>query len=110
MNTLSIQRPRPSIEILIPAARSVSVKVALVNREPWSVLKISGRPNRASASSRASTQKLVSRVFPENAASRLLCRAVGFREVGVYERHARLDGVWRDCVIVERLLGPAPHR
>lgn len=49
--------------------------------------------------------KLLSRVFPENAASRALCRAVGFREVGTYRRHARLDGVWRDCVIVERLLG-----
>jgi len=29
---------------------------------------------------------------------------VGFREVGVYERHAQLDGVWRDVVIVERLI------
>ena len=48
--------------------------------------------------------KLVSRVFVENAASRALLRGVGFREVGVYERHARLDGVWRDVVIVERLL------
>jgi phosphinothricin acetyltransferase len=48
--------------------------------------------------------KLVSRIFPENAASRGLCRAMGFREVGVYEKHARLDGVWRDCVIVERLI------
>ena len=51
--------------------------------------------------------KLVSRVFPENAASRALCRALGFREVGTYRRHARLDGVWRDTVIVERLLGEA---
>jgi L-amino acid N-acyltransferase YncA len=48
--------------------------------------------------------KLVSRVFVENTASRALLRSVGFREVGVYERHARLDGVWRDVVIVERLL------
>ena len=31
-------------------------------------------------------------------------RRVGFREVGVYEKHARLDGVWRDVVIVERLI------
>ena len=30
---------------------------------------------------------------------------LGFREVGIYERHAQLDGIWRDCVIVERLLG-----
>jgi len=48
--------------------------------------------------------KLVSRVFPENAASLGLLRSVGFREVGRYERHAQLDGVWRDVVIVERLL------
>src|SRR5262249_3528088 len=48
--------------------------------------------------------KLVSRVFIENAASRSLLRSIGFREVGVYERHAQLDGIWRDVVIVERLL------
>jgi L-amino acid N-acyltransferase YncA len=51
--------------------------------------------------------KLVSRVFPENEASLALCRSLGFREVGVYRRHAKLDGEWRDVVIVERLLGEA---
>jgi len=48
--------------------------------------------------------KLVSRVFVENTASRALMRTVGFREVGVYERHGKLDGEWRDVVIVEKLL------
>lgn len=48
--------------------------------------------------------KLLSRIFVENTASRALCRRHGFREVGVYEKHARLDGAWRDVVIVERLL------
>ena len=48
--------------------------------------------------------KLVSRVFVENAASRRLLAAAGFREVGTYFRHAKLDGVWRDVVIVERLI------
>ena len=48
--------------------------------------------------------KLVSRIFPENAASRALCTHHGFREVGRYEKHAKLDGVWRDVVIVERLI------
>ena len=48
--------------------------------------------------------KLVSRVFVDNAASRELLKALGFREVGVYEKHARLDGRWRDVIIVERLL------
>jgi len=51
--------------------------------------------------------KLVSRIFPENTASLALCRRLGFREVGVYRRHAKLDGTWRDVVIVERLLGDA---
>jgi phosphinothricin acetyltransferase len=48
--------------------------------------------------------KLVSRIFPFNSGSRALCRACGFREVGVYEKHGRLDGEWLDVVIVERLI------
>jgi phosphinothricin acetyltransferase len=48
--------------------------------------------------------KLVSRIFPENEASLRLCRALGFREVGVYRRHGKLDGEWRDVVVVELLL------
>jgi phosphinothricin acetyltransferase len=51
--------------------------------------------------------KLLSRIFPENTASRALMAKLGFREVGIYRRHGTLDGVWRDCVIVERLLGEA---
>jgi phosphinothricin acetyltransferase len=51
--------------------------------------------------------KLVSRVFPENTASRALCAHLGFREVGLYRRHAQLAGEWRDVLIVELLLGPA---
>ena len=48
--------------------------------------------------------KIVSRVFPENAASLALHERCGFRVVGVYQRHGKLEGEWRDCVIVERLL------
>jgi L-amino acid N-acyltransferase YncA len=48
--------------------------------------------------------KLVSRVFVENAASRVLLGRIGFREVGIYKRHAQARGVWRDVVIVEALL------
>jgi phosphinothricin acetyltransferase len=55
----------------------------------------------------AGYSKLVSRIFPENHASRGLCGRLGFREVGVYHRHGKLDGEWRDTVIVERLLGEA---
>lgn len=52
----------------------------------------------------AGLSKLVSRIFPENAPSLALCARHGFRVVGLYEKHARLDGIWRDVVIVERLL------
>jgi L-amino acid N-acyltransferase YncA len=48
--------------------------------------------------------KLLSRVFPSNTASLGLCRALGFREVGTYEKHGQLDGRWLDVVIVERLI------
>ncbi|MGH7399997.1 MAG: arsinothricin resistance N-acetyltransferase ArsN1 family A [Candidatus Rokuibacteriota bacterium] len=48
--------------------------------------------------------KILSRIFPENVASLILHERCGFRVVGVYERHGKLEGEWRDCVIVERLL------
>ena len=56
------------------------------------------------AAEQAGLWKLVSRVFVENAASRRLLQSLGFREVGIYEKHGRLDGSWRDVVIVERLI------
>ena len=58
------------------------------------------------AATAAGFWKLVSRVFPENKASLALLDRLGFRQVGTYARHGLLDGQWRDCVIVERLLGP----
>ena len=57
-----------------------------------------------SAAEDAGFWKLTSRVFVENVPSRRLLLSLGFREVGVHERHARLDGVWRDVVVVERLI------
>jgi L-amino acid N-acyltransferase YncA len=52
----------------------------------------------------AGLHKLTSRVFPENIASRALLKRLGFAEIGIHRRHGKLDGVWRDCVIVERSL------
>jgi L-amino acid N-acyltransferase YncA len=56
------------------------------------------------ACERVGIWKILSRIFPENTASRSLCKRHGFREVGIYEKHARLEGVWKDVVIVERLI------
>jgi phosphinothricin acetyltransferase len=61
------------------------------------------------AATTAGFWKLLSRVFPENRASLALLDHMGFRRVGTYHRHGKLDGQWRDCVIVERLLGPAEN-
>lgn len=56
------------------------------------------------ACEQAGLWKILSRIFVENTGSRALCQRFGFREVGIYEKHAQLDGVWKDVVIVERLL------
>jgi L-amino acid N-acyltransferase YncA len=44
-------------------------------------------------------------IFPENVASLALHRRCGFRIVGVREKLGRLNGVWRDVVLLERRQG-----
>jgi L-amino acid N-acyltransferase YncA len=61
-------------------------------------------PALIEAAEAAGFWKLLSRVFTFNSGSRRLCAACGFREVGVYEKHAQLDGDWLDVVIVERMI------
>jgi phosphinothricin acetyltransferase len=61
----------------------------------------------AAAAERAGYWKLIGRLFPENEPSRALLRDCGFSDVGVHRRHGRLDGNWRDVLVVERLLGEA---
>jgi L-amino acid N-acyltransferase YncA len=41
-------------------------------------------------------------VFPENTSSIALHHSCVFREVGIRERIGRLDGVWRNTVLLER--------
>jgi L-amino acid N-acyltransferase YncA len=40
-------------------------------------------------------------IFPDNLASLELHRRLGFREVGIRERIGRLNGVWRDVILLE---------
>ena len=51
--------------------------------------------------------KLIALLFPENAPSRALFEQCGFEEVGTFRHHGRLEGEWRDVVMIERLLGAA---
>ena len=61
----------------------------------------------AEAGAHAGLYKLTSRIFSTNTASIALHETAGFTIVGVQRHHGQLDGVWRDCVLVERLLGEA---
>lgn len=54
----------------------------------------------------AGAWKLVGKVFVDNEPCRMLMASLGFREVGVHHRHAKLDGRWRDVVLVEKFLAP----
>lgn len=54
------------------------------------------------AAEKTGFRRLVSRVSPENATGRKLLVSVGFRKAGTYEKHACLDGGWRNVVIVGR--------
>ena len=55
----------------------------------------------------AGLHKLLGRVLPGNAAAAALFAGCGFTDAGVLRRHARVDGEWRDCLLVEALLGEA---
>jgi phosphinothricin acetyltransferase len=48
--------------------------------------------------------KLVGKLFTANAASAAMVRRCGWREVGMHHKHSRLDGDWRDVLLVERVL------
>lgn len=51
--------------------------------------------------------KLIGKILADNDSSRALARRHGFREMGLHRRHGRLDGAWRDVVVVELLIGDA---
>ena len=59
----------------------------------------------AEESARAGFTKLIGKIFTDNEPSIGLIRRCGFREVGTHIRHGRLDGEWKDVLLVERLVG-----
>jgi L-amino acid N-acyltransferase YncA len=64
----------------------------------------------ADVSAEAGFTKLIGKLFTDNEPSLALVRRCGFSEVGVHHRHGRLDGKWKDVLLVERLLGDAAAR
>jgi phosphinothricin acetyltransferase len=53
-------------------------------------------------SERAGIWTLQAGIFPENEASLALHKSCGFREVGRRERIGKMNGVWRDVMLLER--------
>jgi phosphinothricin acetyltransferase len=53
-------------------------------------------------SERAGLWTLQAGIFPENAASIVLHKQCGFRELGVREKIGCMNGVWRDVALLER--------
>lgn len=41
-------------------------------------------------------------IFPDNRASVAMCKKLGFREVGIRQRLGRMNGQWRDVLLLER--------
>jgi L-amino acid N-acyltransferase YncA len=56
---------------------------------------------------RLGIHKLIAKVFTSNVASIALFRRCGYREVGTHLRHGRLDGEWKDVLVMERPLSDA---
>jgi phosphinothricin acetyltransferase len=48
--------------------------------------------------------KLIGRLLSANMPSRQLVRGLGFREVGIHQRHGKIGDKWVDVVVVERLI------
>ena len=62
----------------------------------------------ATEAERLGLHKLIGKLFASNEASMRLVARGGFRVVGTHERHGRLEGEWRDVILVERVLAGQP--
>jgi L-amino acid N-acyltransferase YncA len=59
------------------------------------------------AAEHAGFYKLIAKIFDTDEPSRRLFERAGYRTVGVHLRHGRLDGEWKDVVVLEKPIGPA---
>ena len=49
--------------------------------------------------------KLIAKIFDTNEPSLRLFEQAGYTTVGTHRRHGRLDGEWKDVVVLEKLIG-----
>ena len=49
----------------------------------------------------ADAEALIGRVIADNEPARKLCQLMGWREVGIHERHGKLGSDWHDLALVE---------
>jgi phosphinothricin acetyltransferase len=49
--------------------------------------------------------KLIAKIFDANEPSLRLFERAGYTMVGTHRRHGRLDGEWKDVVVLEKLIG-----
>lgn len=56
------------------------------------------------AARHAGHHKIIGRFVGHNDAGRTLCRMTGWREVGIHQKHTRIEGRWQDVVLVEYLI------
>ncbi len=62
----------------------------------------------AAAAVQCGFHKMIGKLFTDNLASVRLVERCDFHTVGVHRNHGRLDGAWRDVLVVERLLAVSP--
>jgi phosphinothricin acetyltransferase len=58
----------------------------------------------ADAAAASGAHKLIGKIFTTNEPSIAMVGGLGWREVGVHDRHGTLDGEWKDVLVVEKLL------
>jgi len=63
----------------------------------------------AAEAEQAGFWKLIAKIFPENEPSLAVFGKHCFRTVGIHQKHAQLEGVWRDVCLLELLLDPTAN-
>ena len=96
-NGKSSAGPRSSLTMPVPRIPGIVELLIYVDRDYRRYGVGRGLMRAITERARASGHfKIIGRFLAHNEASRVLCRLGGWREVGIHQKHARLDGRWYD--------------